>query len=87
MLLKQVELESVREVMKNSYVNYSVGPKVMQDPTINPPSPQQKADCQSDQETSTSKMCKNLRLRNEKNPGCLGYIGNYTTQLYIWGFS
>ena len=22
------------------------------------------------------------QLSNEKNPGCLGYIGDYTTQLY-----
>ena len=22
-------------------------------------------------------------LSNEKNPGCLGYIGDYTTQLYV----
>ena len=23
-----------------------------------------------------------VQLSNEKNPGCLGYIGDYTTQLY-----
>ena len=23
-----------------------------------------------------------MPLSNEKNPGCLGYIGDYTTQLY-----
>ena len=22
------------------------------------------------------------QLRNEKNPGCLGYVGDYTTQLH-----
>ena len=24
----------------------------------------------------------NCQVSNEKNPGCLGYIGDYTTQLY-----
>jgi len=26
--------------------------------------------------------CPSFQLSNEKNPGCLGYIGDYTTQLY-----
>ena len=27
-----------------------------------------------------------LQVSNEKNPGCLGYVGDYTTQLY-WDYN
>ena len=29
-----------------------------------------------------NKMRRQSKLSHEKNPGCLGYIGDYTTQLY-----
>ena len=39
-------------------------------------------DCLDDGAAEGNSPIDSYEVSNEKNPGCLGYIGDYTTQLY-----